>query len=491
MPAPWVLHDDSKGFLSYEEYWRLSAEDRSTRQARLRSLPPSRSTENAEPPLPLYEAQQPPLYYWLLTPVYWMVSSQELPTKIWVLRCVTLLLASIAIPLAFTTAKRFFRDQRAALGVAVIVASMPQLAIDAFRVSNEGLSIAMGSIAVLAVIRLWDSPASTIRGAVVGLALGAALLTKAYFLALLPWAAFVLVGVLMRDRKQRKAAGLQSVAALAVCLLVAGWYYQRVFALTGTLTSEQNDIGARASHISWADAIAANPWGRILDFIVGSYIWLGNWSFLVVRTWMYRSIEIVFALGLLGIIVQFVRVRSPLPKAGTICILAMPCILLLAGLGFHSIQGFRSAGNIGTMGYYLLCLVVPETILLFVGLFRLLPGRWGLLVAPVLAILFNALEQFGTTFLLLPYYAGKIQHDSTGHLPALKISELAHGGAASLFENLLANKPSFLTAPELMIMMALSLGAAFALITIACAISYTRATCSSVGSAQQNHGSSR
>ncbi len=368
---------------------------------------------------------------------------------------------------------------------------MPQLAIDAFRVSNEGLSIAMGSIAVLAVISVWDSPPSAIRGALVGLTLGAALLTKAYFLALVPWAAFVLASVLIRDRKQRKAAGLQLATALAACLMVAGWYYQRVFALTGTITGEQNDIGARASHISWADAIAANPWGRILDFIIGSYIWLGNWSFLVVRTWMYRSVEAIFVLGFLGIIIQFVRARSSLPKAAAICILAMPCVLLLAGLCFHSIQGFRSAGNIGTMGYYLLCLVVPNTILLFVGLFRLLPDRWGLLVAPVLAILFNALEQFGTTFLLLPYYAGKIQHDSTGHLPALKISQLAHGGAASLFENLLANKPSFLTAPELMIMMALSSGAAIALITVACVISYTRATCSSVGSAQQNHGSSR
>jgi len=317
---------------------------------------------------------------------------------------------------------------------------------------------------------VWDSPPSAIRGAVLGWALGAALLTKAYFLALLPWAAFVLVGVVLRDRKQRKAAAWQLAAALAVCLVVAGWYYQRVFALTGTITGEQNDIGAQASHVSWADAIAANPWGRIVDFMAGSYIWLGNWSFLVVRTWMYRSIEVAFVLGFLGILIQFVRARSPLPKARSICILAMPCVLLLAGLCLHAIQGFQSAGNIGTMGYYLLCLVVPETVLLFIGLFRLLPDRWGLLVAPVLAILFDALEQFGTTFLLLPYYAGKIQHDSTGHLPALKISQLAHGGAGSLFDNLLANKPSFLTAPELMIMMALSFGAAIALITIASAI---------------------
>ena len=100
-----------------------------------------------------------------------------------------MLLASVAIPVAFVTARLYFRDQRAALGVAVIVASMPQLAINAFRAGNEGFSIALGSLAVLAVVSLWDSPPSPARGVVVGLSIGAALLTKTYFLALLPWAA--------------------------------------------------------------------------------------------------------------------------------------------------------------------------------------------------------------------------------------------------------------------------------------------------------------
>lgn len=490
VPVPWPLHDESKGFLSYEEYWRLSAEERSIRQVRLQGLPRSWSVEDAEAELPLYEAQQAPLYYWLFTPVYCAVSSLDLPTRVWVLRCMTLLLASVAIPVAYLTARRCFGDVRAALGVATVIASMPELAVDAFRVSNEGLSIALGSLVVLAAIALWDSKPSARMGAIFGLLLGGALLTKAYFLALLPWVAFILGGVVHRDRKQREAAGLQMAAALAVCLVVAGWYYQRVFVQTGTLTGEQNDVGAQASQVSWAHAIVANPWRQIFDFMAVSHIWLGNWSFLAVRTWMYRGVELFFALAFVGIVLQIVRPIDSLPKASYICILAAPYVLLIAGLCFHAIQGFRSAGNIGTMGYYLYCLVVPEIVLLFVGLIRLLSFRWGLLAAAVLALLFNVIEQFGITFLLVPYYAGKIQHDSTGHLPALKISQLAHGGAGSLFENLLANKPSFLTASELMTMMALSFVAAVALIAIAWA-NYTRATCSSVGSAQQNHGSSR
>ena len=468
VPSPWILRDETKGLLSYEAYWRLPAQDRAERQARLRSLPPAWSAEDAEPSLPLYEAQQPPLYYWLLLPVYWSVKLLDLPTQVLVLRCVTLLLASTAVPLAFLTARRVFGTERAALGVAIVVASMPQLTIDAFRAGNEGLSIAVGSLAVLAVVSLWDKPPQLTRGAVVGLALGAALLTKAYFLALLPWATCVLIAVFIRAGNRRGAAGWQLASALATCLLVAGWYYQRVFFLTGTLTGEQSDVAARASHVSWFEAVRVLPWRRTFDFIAVSHIWLGNWSFLVVRAWMYRAIELVFVLGFLGIVLQFTRARKSLPKSKAICALSMPSLLLLLGLFFHAVQGFRSYGKSGTMGYYLLSLVVPETVILLIGLFRLLPERAELLAVPVLAIIFNALEQFGMTFLLLPYYAGIIQHDSRGHLPTFRISQAAHGGAGRLFANLLANKPSFLTSPELMIMMGLSFGAAVTLVSIAC-----------------------
>src|SRR5271163_3237887 len=56
VPAPWVLRDDSKGLLSYEEYWQLPAQERSEREARLRSLPLAWSAEDARPELSLYEA---------------------------------------------------------------------------------------------------------------------------------------------------------------------------------------------------------------------------------------------------------------------------------------------------------------------------------------------------------------------------------------------------------------------------------------------------
>jgi 4-amino-4-deoxy-L-arabinose transferase-like glycosyltransferase len=464
VPAAWILRNAQQGLLPYEDYWALPEADRLARQAHLRNLPSAWAGEVAEPELRLYEAQQAPLYYWLMLPIYWAVRSMPLPEQVWTLRCVTLLLASIAIPVSWAIAARFFANERARLAVALVVASMPQLAIDAFRISNEGLAIAIGSAATLVVIRAGESARTWRFGIVAGLTLGAALLTKAYFLALLPWA----VVVLMKSNRK------QAMAAAVSCLIVAGWYYERVIRLTGTITGEQNDIGAGTSSVSWTEAIRTMPWRRILDFIVTSHIWLGNWSFIGARTWMYRAIEFTFVLAIAGLVLQCMRPRKRLSRPRPVGILAVPFVLLAAGLVYHSVQSFRSAGNSGSMGYYLLCMVDAEAVLLFAGLARTLPEGYELWAVPSLAVLFNALEQYGTMFLLIPYYAGIIQHDARARLPALRISQLAHGESRRLIENLAANGPEFASPVILAILMALSSLAAVALVVIAWSIARTK-----------------
>jgi hypothetical protein len=473
VPVPWLIHDNDHGLLSYEGYWRLPRTERVDRIQKLETLPSAWAAEDADPKLPLYEAQQPPLYYWLLMPFYWILKSAPLPTRVWALRCLTALVASLVIPVGFATAQRVLSNDGAALGTALVIASMPQLMIDACRISNEGLSIAVGSVAILVAVRLYDSKPSIAMGGLLGLSLGATLLTKAYFLALLPWGAFVLLNALRRSRPERRAAARQLVAAVAAFSATCAWFYIRTLVLTGTITGEQTDLAAQASTLSLTDALGKIPWSRVFDFIAVSYIWLGNWSFLVVRTWMYRLIELVALLGFVAVVSQISWERSSLPKPTRLLALGLPCLLLLLGLCYHASEGFRSSGKAGTMGYYLYSLVVPEAILLVVGLSRLLPRRWMLLPIPILVTIFVALEQFGTWFLLLPYYTGFIQHDATGHLPALRISQLGGSVDGSLFERLLVNKPSSITLHSLAILTTASAVAAITLISLASVIAVT------------------
>ena len=94
--------------------------------------------------------------------------------------------------------------------------------------------------------------------------------------------------------------------------------------------------------------------------------------------------------------------------------------------------------------------MVLEVILLAVGLARLSPPRWQLAPFPLLAVMFVALETFGTWFLLLPYYTGMTSHSVSGGLPAARLAQFAEMGGAAFFANLAVNKPGFLTAPVVM-----------------------------------------
>jgi hypothetical protein len=174
------------------------------------------------------------------------------------------------------------------------------------------------------------------------------------------------------------------------------------------------------SRISIYAAILQTPWRRTLDFVATSYIWLGGWSFLAVRSWMIRGVEALLALAAAGVAVKMFR-RPELVWLSALV------LSMIGGLAYHAITGFRSTGDAGTMGYYLYCLVVAEAILIVSGI-----GRW-------IALAFLAVEAFGVWIYMLPYYAGLIFHDASGNLPAGHLSQIG----SEMFHRLAVNKPAF------------------------------------------------
>lgn len=400
VPLPALVADRERGWLSHEQFWQLPPEERARRSTELRRLPADWAGQPSDPPLRSWEAQQAPLYYWLLAPVYRLVRGFDLPAQVWILRLVTALIASVVVPCTFLAARRILADDRSAVGAAALVALIPELFISACHVSNEGLAIALGAVLVmLGVI----SP-----GIAFGIVLGAALLTKTYFLAVIPWAVFVLV---------RRCGARRAAIAIALCVMIGGWWYARTWMLTGTLTGEQHDILSHASRTSFTAALVQMPWKNAIEFAGVSYIWLGGWSFLAVRRWMYRVVEILLLIAA----VRMWRRREVIPLVALIA-------CFLGAMAYHAVAGLRAINDPGTMGYYLYALLVAEAILFAAGL-----GRW----TPVLAIAFLAIETFGDWVYMLPFYAGAIRHDATLHLPAAHLSTIGY----AWFQNLALNKP--------------------------------------------------
>lgn len=442
-PGAWVVHDDGGGILSYEEFFDLPSAEQKARRASLEKLPVAEwSREEATPREPLYEAQQPPLYYWILAPFYRMTEGFSLPSIVWILRSFTVLIASAAAPLAFFSGRRVFRNDVFALGVALLVTSFPEVFMDIGRVSNEGLSLAIGALSVYLALRISQEAPSTGSGVRFGTALGAALLTKAYFLALVPLAAVVLWRAWIENAASRSRALRQAVAALSFCVAIGGWWYVRNIVITGSLTGQFEDARAMAnSSMSLLGAANHAHWAKVIDFILVSHIWLGGWSFLGVRTWMYRIVESIFVAAIVGACMQMVRQGPGLPRRKELELMAIPYMTMVAGLFFHAAQAFRARGSAGTVGYYLYALVVPESILLIAGMARLMPVKMRLLPVPVTALILVGLEQFAVWFVLFPYYAGMIRHNARGGLPTARVGQYWRG-AGAFFDRLSAIGPA-------------------------------------------------
>ena len=191
------------------------------------------------------------------------------------------------------------------------------------------------------------------------------------------------------------------------------------------------------------------PWIKAADFIFLSHIWLGGWSFLVVRSWMYHLLAFVWGLAVLGFAIRYFSKPPRCPVRPDLLLLAGFYLAFLLALGYHALITFADRGIAGTLGYYLCSVVVAEAILIFLGLSALLPKRLVRVALPLLTLSFAALEAFGIFFYMIPYYTGLIAHLENGNMPTLRFSQLAGGGAHTILERLAMNKPDFLNVPVL------------------------------------------
>jgi 4-amino-4-deoxy-L-arabinose transferase-like glycosyltransferase len=138
----------------------------------------------------------------------------------------SILIVSLVIPLAYAVTSRVFGEDVPALMATVLIASMPAFLISVSRVANDCLAIVLFAVLTYALLRSepWDAVGSLL----IGVTLGAGLLTKAYFVAAFPailWAA--IAGLLKSPRGERARTFMKISAAMALAFLIAGWWYLR------------------------------------------------------------------------------------------------------------------------------------------------------------------------------------------------------------------------------------------------------------------------
>ena len=470
-PLPWTQKDLVPGAIPYDDFWSLPPDVRETRIAALRKSGDPALREEDVRGEKLYESQQPPLYYWLMAPILGMAEHWSLPARVLLLRCASLLLCSLALPLGFAIARRVLGSAPLAICVVAAVICMPEGMIDFARVGNESLALLLYTLLTYACVRMLDEGPNPRNSVLIGVALGCGLLTKAYFLTAIP-AVCVAFALTLRGAGStwRRTAVLLG-ASLSIAILSSFWWYRFIHHVTGDFTGQIQSVAVVA--FPWYERLRVAwrvHWLAALDTAMFSHIWFGGWSFLQVRSWIYHIFYAVGLVSVIGLMVISLRSRSGAPVANrtSLFMLGLLEACFCASLAYQVTLAQMVYGKPMTNGWYLYCLVFAEVILICAGLMALLPLRRRIFAPVGLVGLFAALDIYGMNFVLIPYYFGLITHSAGGRLQTFYVSQFWKAGLPEISSRLLLTRPYLSASTEFAALWVLYVAATVTCLVIAC-----------------------
>ena len=449
VPISAAAAESSAEALTHDAFWQLPLEERLRRERELKELRPSYKGEPlTNSGLKQYEAQQPPLYYSLLALVYLAIKDDSLPVRVFALRFVTLFIGAVGILLGCELAREVSSSRRAALPIMLLLALSPGLLVDLTRIANDGLALTLGSAFLLCLCRILRGTSRWRDWMLTGAALGAALLTKSYMLGLVPLLPLAALVEAFRGKLRLSQAAGRLLLALAFAGSIAGWWYAGAWQATGTVSGEQLDIAAARFGLSGKlAAVGSIQWLRVLDSAATTHIWTSGWSFLVVRSWMYRVFECMAIAAGVGLIALTARLLGKMHRRGLgigdacFSLIAFAYLLFCAGVAYYAIVVYLTRGISTGIGWYLDGVAGIEAVLLAAGFTGLLGTRRAVGWVAAVAALAGILDLYTVHFVSAPYYAGLTAHLPSGFLATFHPASLRGIGLTGVFARLSMNKP--------------------------------------------------
>jgi hypothetical protein len=291
--------------------------------------------------------------------------------------------------------------------------------------------------------------------------LAAGFLTKAYFIAAVPAVAVAgAIAIWKAPKKNRLRYAGFVVSCLAVGMVLCGWWYLKSLSVAGPIWADAAPSASLSGRTLLSRAMEM-PWRTAINAAWGSHIWIGGWSFLGVRSWMYQVLSWVFLLGFAGSFVRMILQRSQ-----SLMLLWLVFLGFWISMLYHAFVNFINAGNPATTGWYLYAVVACQMTIVASGLYPMLPLRWSS-AAAALTGFFLLLEAYATHFVLIPYYTGLIRHNPSGTLATFQISQASAAGWDEVLRRAAINKPDFLTPPVLIVIWFVFLAASSYLLFVA------------------------
>ena len=336
-----------------------------------------------------------PLYYSLAGAVLRLSRPPTLEAAYYHLRGFSVALAGLALAFGWAGTRLLFGAD-IAVGAAAIAALHPQFLLVAISVNADALLNVCGAVVWWQAARVLTGHRAGFSVALMFIAAFAAIFTKRIGLVLLPLALIVAASALFMRRSWkmngRDAVLLTIVAAIGFAAVFAIWsYFYEEAGRLWLYWIQLFEIPRRSNTARLAEA------GRFVR-MTADYFWLiGGWlRFQPPDTWLWISRGLMVG-GLIGVLVELMSSRTlrvPLLIAGLFVVVQTGAMLATV---FWVEQYFPQAR-------YLFPVFVPITTLLYVGLRRMGPRRYGAQWALALVVVLMVLDVTGFTTVHMPVY---------------------------------------------------------------------------------------
>lgn len=394
-PASHVVQRNLPMVTTFDDYFQLAEAERLARRQQLEHLDPNLARTDSS--CPNYESQQAPLAYAVLAPINALWARTPLPDRVWRLRLVCALLSCLATGLLiFRMAELLALPEIFRLTAVFLVFSSQMFYVTTAHVANDWLAVPLFLLLLHAGVTLYLTPRPTAVW-VLALALAAGLLTKAYFLAMLPFGFVVVLHCCLRRKLAWRMGGLFALVSLAPS---APWYIRNLL-LYHDLSGQQETIGGTPVR-ALLDAAVHMPWWRSITATARTSLWEGNSS---ATTFGATTIWLMLALLSTAACLYVLQVfRARLPGGELVLLAGLGCFAL--GLAYSTVLLFHSTRGAGITSapWYIQLLEPPGLCLLLSGMAR--SGRTGHFLR--LGILWLWTYVIAATYVakLIPLYGG-------------------------------------------------------------------------------------
>jgi 4-amino-4-deoxy-L-arabinose transferase-like glycosyltransferase len=352
-----------------------------------------------------YESHQPPAFYLLATPIYNATARFPLEEQVVVLRLLSVALSGITVVLVFLAVRSIFPEELPLqLAVAGFVAFLPMRSAVDGSISNDALTELVATLLLLVMVHLLRSGLRRGSAILLGLLLGVALLTKMTVYGYVPLALLVAL-VSPRRGKNGDPSRLPLVGlALAIALLLSGWWFVRngmLYGPTDIFGLQRHDqVVVGQPRFERLDAATVGYFATTLfQSFWGQFGWMG----ILMDGQVYFALKLISALAAFGFLLFLARAalgKSPLTphQKGSLLLMALALTVVLAQLIYYNLSFVQAQGR------YLFPAILPIALFFVLGLRELMaPIHHRLLLALSVASL-ALLDLVCLTRYVIPYF---------------------------------------------------------------------------------------